>query len=514
MPVARTRSIALLGLDGAVVEVEASVTSGLPAFVLIGLADTALGEAKDRVRSAAVNSGIPLSGHRMTVNLSPASLPKHGSGFDLAIAVAALAADGVIPADSVARVVHLGELGLDGRLRPIRGLLPAVLAAQRAGAETVMVPSASADEARLVPGIRIVAVGSLASAALWHGAEVDVDPGAAGALPPDPSPTRPWAEPSPELADILGNSDAIEALVAAAAGGHHILLLGPPGAGKTMLASRLPGILPDLETEAALEVGSLRSLSGLPVGAALPVRPPLESPHHSASTVAIIGGGSGQLRPGAAARASHGVLFLDEAPEFAPATLDALRQPLESGRITIHRAVGVAHFPARFQLVLAANPCPCGQAGAREAECSCTPHARRRYLGRMSGPLLDRIDIQLRVPRVTAAQLRMSGEGVRMTSADARIRVAAARDRAARRLCGTPYRTSAQMPGSFLRSPAGAPAAGATEALDRALERGLLTMRGHDRVLRLAWTLADLDGIDRPTPDHVGRALYLRRATA
>lgn len=514
MPVARTRSIALLGLDGAVVEVEASVTSGLPAFVLIGLADAALGEAKDRVRSAATNSGMPISGRRMTVNLSPASLPKHGSGFDLAIALAALAADEVVPPASIAGVVHLGELGLDGRLRPVRGVLPAVLAARRAGAVTVMVPAANADEAGLVPGIRVVGVASLAAAALWHGAEVDER-----SDKPDEPPLRPTADADPaetrdDLADVVGNTEAIEALVAAAAGGHHTLLLGPPGAGKTMLASRLPGILPDLDADAALEVGSLRSLSGLPVGSSLPLRPPFESPHHSASTVSIIGGGSGQLRPGAAARASHGVLFLDEAPEFAPATLDALRQPLESGRISIHRAVGVAHFPARFQLVLAANPCPCGQSGADDSACSCTPFARRRYLARMSGPLLDRIDIQLRVPRITAAQLRMSGDRSRTTSAAARDRVLAARGRAARRLAGTPWRLSAQMPGAYLRSPAGVPEAGAAGVLDRALERGLLTMRGHDRVLRLAWTIADLDGVDRPTADHVGRALYLRRAAA
>lgn len=510
MGFATTRSIALVGLDGAIVDVQASVSSGLTAFVLSGLADAALGEARHRVRAAAANSGCPLSSHHTTINLGPASLPKHGSAFDLAIAAAALAADGIVSAESVARVLHLGELGLDGRLRPTPGILPAVLAARRAGVETVMVPRGSLAEAELVSGIRVVGVASLRDAAIWHGADLDPEPVEAVEAVPAPDP----GALSVDLAEVVGNADAVDALIAAAAGGHHMLMLGPPGAGKTMLATRLPGILPDLDDDAALEVGSLRSLSGLPVGGGLPRRPPFESPHHTASTAAIVGGGSGQIRPGAAARSSHGVLFLDEAPEFAPSTLDALRQPLESGQITIQRAAAVARFPARFQLVLAANPCPCGQSGARDAECVCTPAARRRYLQRMSGPLLDRVDIQLRVPRITAAQLRLGSATAPTTSAVARARVVAARARAGARLSDTPWRRNADVPGSFLRSPAGVPERGATLALDRALERGLLTMRGHDRVLRLSWTLADLDDAVRPSADHVGRALYLRRAAA
>ena len=508
MGIGRTWSVSLLGLRGAVVEIEADLSSGLPAFVLIGLPDAALGEAKDRVRSAATNSGCALPARKITVNLSPAALPKQGSGFDLAIALAALAAAGTVDAQSIGRVLHLGELGLDGRLRPIDGILPAVLAASRAGFETVMVPVGNADEAALVPGVRVIPVASLRDAVIWHGGEFEPE-----VIEPI---LRPAAvaldDTGPDLADVVGSNDAVEAMLVAAAGGHHVFLLGPPGAGKTMLASRLPGLLPDLGADAALEVSSLRSLAGIPVGTALSTRPPFEAPHHTATAASLVGGGSGQIRPGAAARASHGVLFLDEAPEFPSSVLDSLRQPLESGVISIHRANAVAHFPGRFQLVMAANPCPCGQYGAPDSECTCPPQSRRRYIARLSGPLLDRIDIQFRVQRITAAQLRMSGETRRMTSADARARVIAARSLAAERLAGTPWALNSQVPGSWLRGPTARLKPAVTADLDRALERGGITMRGYDRVLRLAWTIADLAAAARPTEDHVGQALYLRRA--
>jgi magnesium chelatase family protein len=508
MAVGRTSAVALLGLAGALVEVEADISANLPSFVIIGLPDAALGEARDRVRAAATNSGCGLPNRKLTVNLSPASLPKHGSGFDLAIAMAVLAAAGNVSASSVAGVVHLGELGLDGRLRPTSGILPAVLAAVRAGAATVMVPAGNADEASLVPGIRVIGVASLRDAAIWHGGEftpVPVDPILVSV------PAARIAEQL-DLSDIVGSEEAIDAMLVAAAGGHHSFLLGPPGAGKTMLAARLPGLLPDLDPEQALEASSLRSLSGLPVGASLVRRPPFESPHHTASAASLVGGGSGVIRPGAAARASHGVLFLDEAPEFSPAVLDALRQPLESGVITIHRANAIAHFPARFQLVLAANPCPCGQYGAQDSECVCPPTSRRRYLARLSGPLLDRIDIQLRIARVTAARLRLGDDRPRLTSTDARERVGRARELARSRLRDTPWRLNAQVSGAWLRATGRRLPPSTTAAIDRALERGGLTMRGYDRVLRLGWTIADLDGADRPGPDHIGRALYLRRA--
>lgn len=484
MAIARTHSVSLLGLQGAIVEIEADISSNLPAFVIIGLPDTALGEARDRVRAAATNSGCALTSRKLTINLSPAALPKHGSGFDLGIAIAALAAAGDISADSVDRVVHLGELGLDGRLRPITGILPAVVGAARAGFRVVMVPAGNADEASLVPDIRVVSVASLRDAVIWHGGSLDPEP-----VDPILRPASPEAPESElDLAEVIGNDEAVDAMLVAAAGGHHVFLLGPPGAGKTMLAARLPGLLPPLDAAAALEVSSLRSLSGFPVGSTLAVRPPLEAPHHTATAASLVGGGSGLIRPGAAARASHGVLFLDEAPEFASAVLDALRQPLESGVISIHRANAVAHFPGSFQLVMAANPCACGQYGARDSECTCTPTSRRRYLGRMSGPLLDRIDIQLRVNRITSAQLRLSTETPRLSTRDARARVIAARGIAAQRLADTPWRLNSQVPGSWLRGPRARLAPTTTASIDRALERGGITMRGYDRVLRVRKT--------------------------
>jgi magnesium chelatase family protein len=508
MAIGRTHAVSMVGMHGAIVEIEADISNNLPAFVLIGLPDAALGEAKDRVRAAAVNSGLDLPNRKITVNLSPAALPKHGSGFDLGIALAVLAASGAVSVESIDRVVHIGELGLDGRLRPVNGVLPAVVAAKRAGFATVMVSAGNAAEAELVPGMRVVAAASLRDAAIWHGS--DAEP-----IPVDPilRPVEPVAaEHELDLSDVIGNGDAIDALAVAAAGGHHVFLLGPPGAGKTMLAARLPGLLPDLTEEQALAVSSLRSLSGMSVGGSLATRPPFEAPHHNSSAAALIGGGSGVIRPGAAARAAHGVLFLDEAPEFPSTVLDALRQPLESGQITIHRANAVAQFPGSFHLVMAANPCPCGQYGARDSECTCTPFTRRRYLARLSGPLLDRIDIQLRVHRITSAQVRVSSDAAATTTASMRERVATARARTAARLAATPWELNAHVAGSWLRAPANRLTHSVTAVIDRALERGGITMRGYDRVLRLGWTLADLDGSERPTADHLGRALYLRKA--
>jgi magnesium chelatase family protein len=308
MSVARTMSVALVGLSGAIIEIEAEISANTPKFTLIGLPDTVLSESRERVRAAAASSGCPLTDMRLTVNLSPASLPKHGAAFDLAIALACLAAAGDVASESVASVVHLGELGLDGRLRPTAGILPAVLAAAKAGRQTVMVPAGNAQEAALVSGLTIVPIVSLRDAAIWHGG--NYEPVASETLlvrTPEAG-----TESTSDLSEIVGNDEAVRALVTAAAGGHHLFLLGPPGAGKTMLAERLPGILPDLDSAAALEATSIRSLAGLPIGGSLVTRPPYEAPHHTATAAAIVGGGSGPIRPGAAVRAAHGVLFLDE----------------------------------------------------------------------------------------------------------------------------------------------------------------------------------------------------------
>ncbi|TDC57065.1 ATP-binding protein [Jiangella ureilytica] len=509
---ARCRSVALIGVRGTVVDIEVHI-GGMPGFSLIGLPDASLYESRDRVRAAVLSSRESWPLQRITVSLSPAALPKRGSHFDLGVAVAILAAADEVPLDAVDGVLFLGELALDGRLRPVLGVLPAVLAAERAGLGRAVVPEANVAEARLIPGVRVFGARSLRQVlAFLRGTEIPPEApdeleeasGSSGTTPVDDT---------ADLADVAGQKEPKRAVEIAAAGHHHLLLTGSPGSGKTMLARRLPSLLPDLSLDESLEVTSIHSIAGvLPPGRPLIVRPPFADPHHTSSVVSIVGGGSRVPRPGAASLAHRGVLFLDEAPEFPPRVLDSLRQPLESGSLTLARAEATSVFPARFLLVLAQNPCPCGNFGSTVHACTCRPDAVRRYGQRLSGPVRDRVDIQMKVDAPTMAELDAAADGVEPSKAVA-DRVAEARARQERRLRGTPWRCNGELPGPYLRRELKLPA-DVTAPAFADVRAGRLTLRGVDRVLRVAWTIADLAGRDRPTVADVKKALELRRGEA
>jgi magnesium chelatase family protein len=526
MGFARTCSVALVGVEGVVVEVQADLEPGVAAFTLVGLPDKSLTESRDRVRAAVVNSGAEWPQKKLTVGLSPASVPKAGSGFDLAVACAVLGAAERIDPRVLADIVMIGELGLDGRVRPVRGVLPAVLAAADAGYEQVVVPECAAAEASLVPGVSVLGIRSLRQliAVLTDEPVPDEEPDQQGR--PDPllaglrMPGTGAAtgmhdvgaaphDHGHDLADVVGQISARTALEVAAAGGHHLFLEGPPGAGKTMLAERLPAVLPRLGRQESLEVTAVHSVAGLlPPGKPLIDVAPYCAPHHSATMQALVGGGQGVARPGAVSLAHRGVLFLDETPEFSSRALDALRQPLEAGHVVIARSAGVVRFPAKFLMVLAANPCPCGRFSRTDTLCECPPSAIRRYQARLSGPLLDRVDLRVEVDAVTRGELTARGARGESTATVA-ARVRAARERATARLAGTPWRTNGEVPGRELRSRWRA-GPGAMDEAERNLERGVLTARGLDRVLRVAWTVADLAGHDRPDAGDVALALQLR----
>ncbi|PLS25681.1 YifB family Mg chelatase-like AAA ATPase [Bifidobacterium imperatoris] len=508
MPIGSTLSVGLIGLKAFIIQVQAFISPGLPYFSIIGLPDTSLSEARERVKSACQASGFSWPQTRVTVNMSPASVPKRGSSHDLSIAASVLCASNAIRHDCLENTIVLGEVNLDGSVLPIHGLLPIMLHAKERGIHKLIVPYRNLDEAAMVEGLDVIGVQHV-------GELIEIMGGNATYRIPDlphnsddatvDSSQTPDPQSCGDMSEVLGQEYAKWALQVAAAGGHNLIMTGPPGAGKTMLASRLPGIMCPLNESEQLEVASIRSLCGTLPHYGITDVPPFEAPHHTATTAALVGGGSGIATPGAITRAHRGILFLDEAPEFSARALQTMREPLESGYVALSRSKGSTYYPATFQLIMAANPCPCGYYYGTGERCTCKEKERMRYFSRLSGPILDRVDIQISVPPVSriAQQHETQGE----TSQIIRERVIQARHTAMNRFKQFGWTCNAQASGKWLHANTSLKA---MELVNKALSNHQLTLRGADRAMRLAWTLADLDGRTSPTEQDVHQGIELR----
>lgn len=505
MAIGSALSVGLIGLKAFIIQIQAFVSPGLPYFSIIGLPDTSLSEARERVKSACQASGAKWPETRVTVNLSPASMPKRGSSHDLAIAASVLSASGTIPHDCLNDTVVLGEVNLDGTVLPINGLLPILLHARDQGVCKVIMPHANLDEATLVPDVNAIGVRHVGELIELMGgtAKYEIADLIRDVNPNDD--TMSTCPPPGDMNEVMGQETAKWALEVAAAGGHHLMMTGPPGTGKTMLVSRIPGIMSPLSESEQLEVASIRSLCGTLPSYGISDIPPFEAPHHTASTASLVGGGAGLAQPGAITRAHRGILFMDEAPEFSARTLQTLREPLESGYVAISRAKGTTYYPARFQLIMAANPCPCGYAYGNGERCTCKEKDRIKYFSRLSGPILDRIDIQIEVPPVERINPGMTPSGE--SSHAIRLRVIVARQTAQERFREFGWVCNAQATGTWLRANTSTKA---IELVNHALASERLSLRGADRAMRLAWTLADLSGKTSPGPEEMMQGISMR----